>query len=191
IAKATKPNTQYQVVANQLPTDLGQQIQAKNLPGVVLANDRWRFYPGGSLAAQTLGFVAYNGNIQEGRYGLESFYNDTLTRSDDNLYSNFFVQLFGAAKNVLAGNANSGDVITSIEPSVQAELERELVAYNNVWHPQMSGGIIMDPQTGAIIAMASTPTFDLNNFGQQTDPTIFANPMVQNVYEMGSIIKPL
>jgi cell division protein FtsI/penicillin-binding protein 2 len=191
IAKSTKQNTQYQVVAERLPADLGQEIQQKSLAGVVLADDRWRYYPGGSLAAQTLGFVAYNGDTQEGRYGLEAFYNDTLTRTDDNLYSNFFVQLFGAAKSVLAGQTQSGDVITSIEPSVQAQLERELVSYDNVWHPALAGGIIMDPQTGEIIAMASSPTFDLNTFGQQTDPSIFGNLMVQNVYEMGSIIKPL
>lgn len=190
IAKATKQGTQYQILEQHLPAELGQQIQKKNFAGVVLANDRWRYYPGGSLAAQTLGFVAYNGDKQEGRYGLESFYNNTLTRTDDNLYSNFFVQLFGAAKKVLDGQAQSGDVITSIEPSVQAQLERELVSYDQVWHPALAGGIIMDPQTGEIIAMASSPTFDLNNFAQ-SDPTIFGNPMVQNVYEMGSIIKPL
>ena len=191
IAKATKSGTQYQVVAQQLPTDLGQQIQAKSLAGVILANDRWRYYPGGSLAAQTLGFVAYNGDTQEGRYGLESFYDDTLTRTDDNLYSNFFVQLFGAAKSVLSGQSLSGDVITTIEPSVQAQLERELVSYDTVWHPALAGGIIMDPNTGEIIAIASSPTFDLNTFGQESDASVFGNPMVQNVYEMGSIIKPL
>jgi cell division protein FtsI/penicillin-binding protein 2 len=190
IAKATKAGTQYQVIATHLPTETGQAIQAKSLGGVVLANDRWRYYPGDSLAAQTLGFVAYNGDSQEGRYGLESYYNDTLTRTDDNLYSNFFVQLFGAAKNVIAGNAQTGDVITTIEPSVQAQLERELVSYDNVWHPALAGGIVMNPNTGEVLAMASSPTFDLNNFGQ-SDPAIFGNPMVQNVYEIGSIIKPL
>ncbi len=191
MAKAAKQNTQYQVIAEQLPTDVGLSIQKKSFPGVVLANDRWRYYPGGSLAAQTLGFVAYNGDTQEGRYGLESFYNRTLTRTEDNLYSNFFVQLFGSAKKVVAGEALSGDIITTIEPSVQAQLERELVSYDSVWHPALAGGIIMDPQTGNIIAMASSPTFDLNTFSSQNDPSIFGNPMVQNVYEMGSILKPL
>lgn len=190
VAKATKQGTQYQVVGQHLPADLGQQIQKKSLVGVVLANDRWRYYPGGSLAAQTLGFVAYNGDRQEGRYGLESFYDGTLTRTNDNLYSNFFVQLFGAAKAVVAGQVPTGDVITTIEPSVQAQLERELVSYDKVWHPALLGGIIMDPKTGEILAMASSPTFDLNSFSQ-SDPSIFGNPMVQNVYEMGSIIKPL
>jgi len=191
IMKATKQNTEYQVVATHLPDDLGLEIQQKNIPGVVLADDRWRYYPGGSLAAQDIGFVAYNGDTEEGRYGLEAYYNDTLTRTEDDLYDNSFVQLFSAAKNVLGGQPSSGDVITTIEPSVQAELERTLVSYDNVWHPQLAGGIIMDPQNGDIIAMASTPSFDLNNFGSVQDPSVYANPMVQNVYEMGSIIKPL
>ena len=191
IAKATKPGTQYSVVADHLDDSIGQKVEQLQLPGVVLAEDRWRYYPGGSLAAQTIGFVAYNGDTQEGRYGLESYYQDTLNKSSSDLYANFFVQLFGAAKGVISGAPQSGDVITSIEPSVQAELERELVAYDNTWHPASAGGIIMDPQTGAIYAMAVSPTFDLNNFGAQSDPLIFANPLVQNVYEMGSIIKPL
>lgn len=191
IAKATKAGTQYSVIADHLDTSLGEELEQKQLPGVVLAEDRWRYYPGGSLAAQEIGFVAYNGNTQEGRYGLESEYQTTLSKASEDLYANFFVQLFGAAKSVISGAPQTGDVITTIEPSVQAELERELVAYDNTWHPASSGGIIMDPQTGAIYAMAVSPTFDLNNFGAQTDPLIFANPLVQNVYEMGSIIKPL
>jgi len=190
-AKATKQGTQYSVIADHLDTALGQQLEQKQLPGVILAEDRWRYYPGNSLAAQEIGFVAYNGDTQEGRYGLEKQYQSTLNKSSDNIYANFFVQLFGAAKGVISGAPQSGDVITTIEPAVQAELERELVAYDNTWHPASSGGIIMDPQTGAIYAMAVSPTFDLNNFGAQTDPLIFANPLVQNVYEMGSIIKPL
>lgn len=191
MTKAVKPNTQYAVVASHLDSSAGQSIQKAQLPGVVLAEDRWRYYPGGSLAAQTLGFVAYKGDNQVGRYGLESYYQDTLNSQSTNLYANFFVQLFGAAKNIVSGAPQSGDIITTIEPSVQAQLERTLVEYNQTWHPEISGGVIMDPQTGAIYAMAVSPTFDLNNFGAQTDPLIFANPLAQNVYEMGSIIKPI
>jgi cell division protein FtsI/penicillin-binding protein 2 len=191
VAKATKKGTQYALVANHLETAAGQKLEALGLTGIVIAEDRWREYPGGTLAAQTLGFVAYNGDQQEGRYVLESQYDATLTRSDQDLYTNFFVQVFGSVKSALQGNPLSGDVITTIEPSVQAELERTLVEYNSTWHPKLSGGVVMDPKTGEIVAMAVNPTFDLNLSGQQTDPKIFANPMVENVYEMGSIIKPL
>jgi cell division protein FtsI/penicillin-binding protein 2 len=107
------------------------------------------------------------------------------------LYSNFFVQLFGGVKKVIGGDALSGDIITTLEPSVQAELERTLVEYNKSWSSTKTGGIIMDPKTGEIVAMAIAPTFDLNDFAAQTNASVYANPMVQDVYEMGSIIKPL
>lgn len=191
IAKATKQNTQYQVIATHLDTALGKQLQQKNIPGVVLAQDRWRFYPGGSLAAQEIGFVAYNENKVEGRYGLERYWEQMLAKADGNLYGNFFVQLFGGVGDLLKGQPQTGSVVTSIEPAVQAELEQTLVMYDQTWHPALAGGIIMNPQNGEIYAMAVSPTFDLNQSGAQTEPLIYANPMVQNVYEMGSIIKPL
>jgi stage V sporulation protein D (sporulation-specific penicillin-binding protein) len=168
----------------------GNQITAATLNSVASSTDHQRYYPGGSLAAQEIGFVAYNNdNTQKGRYGLEKYYDEVLTR--DQNYSNFFVELFGGVKTALQGGTAQGDIITTIEPSVQAELERTLVDYDATWHPDLSGGIVMDPKTGEIVAMAVSPTFDLNTFNKQTDPLIYADPMVQNVYEMGSIIKPL
>ena len=191
IAKATKSDTQYQLIASHLSSDAGVALEGQSLPGLIIQNDRWRFYPGGSLAAQTIGFVAYNNNSQEGRYGLERQYDATLARQDGDLYTNFFVQIFGGVQSVLSGTPEQGDIITTIEPSVQAELERQLSAYDNAWHPKLSGGIIMNPQNGEIYALAVSPTFDLNDFKSQTDPLIYANPLVQNDYEMGSIVKPL
>ncbi|MBY0293911.1 penicillin-binding protein 2, partial [Patescibacteria group bacterium] len=94
-------------------------------------------------------------------------------------------------KSLLSGEAQEGDLITTIDPNVQSELEQELRAYQEAWRPQLAGGIIMNPQNGEIYAMAISPTFDLNSFNKQDDPLIYANPMVQNVYEMGSIVKPL
>lgn len=191
IAKATKQGTQYQVVASHLDASLGVQLQQKNIQGVILAQDSWRFYPGNALGAQAIGFVAYNGDKLEGRYGLERYWEQTLAKSEGDLYSNFFVQLFGGVHNLLEGQPQTGNIVTTLEPAVQAELERTLVTYGETWHPALSGGIIMNPKTGEIYAMAVSPTFDLNQSGAQTDPLIYANPMVQNVYEMGSIIKPL
>ena len=192
MTKATKPKTQYQLLAQHLGGDSGTALQAKQLPGLIVQNDRWREYPGGSLAAQEIGFVAYNNsNTQAGRYGLERYYNATLERTEDDLYTNFFVELFGSVKSLIGGETQEGDLITTIDPNVQSQLEQELKQYQEAWHPQLAGGIIMNPHNGEIYAMAISPTFDLNSFNKQTDPLIYANPMVQNVYEMGSIVKPL
>ncbi len=191
VAKATKQGSQYQLLAQHLDSSIGVALEKQQLAGLTISQDRWRLYPGDSLAAQELGFVAYNGDGQEGRYGLERQYNETLERNDSDLYANFFVELFGGVQSLIQGDPQQGDVITTIEPSVQAELERQLVAYDQQWHPKLAGGIIMNPQDGEVYAMAVSPTFDLNSFNTQTDPLMYANPMVQNVYEMGSIIKPL
>ena len=192
IARATKEGSLYQMVAERLDAQTAAAIHKLSLLGVILSKNQWRFYPGGSLAAQELGFVAYNnGNVLEGRYGLERYWEQTLARQDSDLYTNFFVQLFGAAQAVFNGTPQTGDLLTTIEPSVQAELERTLTAYANDWHPRLAGGIVMDPKTGEIYAMAINPTFDLNAFGAQKDPFIFKNTMVEDVFEMGSIMKPL
>ena len=192
IARATKEGSLYQMVAERLDAQTAAAIHELSLLGVILSKNQWRFYPGGSLAAQELGFVAYNnGNVLEGRYGLERYWEQTLARQDSDLYTNFFVQLFGAAQAVFNGTPQTGDLLTTIEPSVQAELERTLAAYANDWHPRLAGGIVMDPKTGEIYAMAINPTFDLNAFGAQKDPFIFKNTMVEDVFEMGSIMKPL
>ncbi|KKW35927.1 MAG: Cell division protein FtsI [Candidatus Adlerbacteria bacterium GW2011_GWA1_54_10] len=151
-----------------------------------------RYYPGGWLAAHVLGFVAYNNDsVQKGRYGLERYYEQTLSRPEGGLYANFFVELFGGVSNALRGAPQKGDLITTIEPVVQAELERTLEAYAESWHPALAGGIVMDPNTGEIIAMAALPAFSPNEFNKEKDARVFGNPMVENVYEMGSIMKPL
>lgn len=191
LARATKIGSSYQLVAEHLDASIGKSLKKKQLPGLIIQNDRWRFYPGESLAAQELGFVAYNTDRQVGRYGLERFYDSMLTKTDSGIYKNFFVELFGSVQSTIQGNAQQGDLVTTIEPTVQAELERQLAIYDQTWHPKLSGGIIMDPQTGEIAAMAVYPNFDLNAFNLQSNGLIYANPLVQNVYEMGSIIKPL
>ncbi|MES2006629.1 MAG: penicillin-binding protein 2 [Patescibacteria group bacterium] len=191
LTKLANKNTQYVQVAQHLDDVRGEALLKKDIPGLIVEQDRWRFYPGGNLAAQTLGFVAYRGDTQEGRYGLERYYEQTLVRPTDTLYGNFFVELFGNVQHLLSGEPQTGDLVTTIEPSLEAELERQLAEYAKKWNPKLAGGIIMDPSTGEILAMAVTPTFDLNRFSSQKNPSIFGNPLVEDVYEMGSIIKPL
>ncbi len=190
LSRIDKPGAQWVELARRLSTTTGAELQELDIAGLEVGHDRWRFYPGGSLAAQEIGFVAYNENSLEGRYGLESYYEPLLKRSGADLYSNFFVELFTGARNLLSGTSQ-GDIITTIEPTVQAELERTLANYQSRWQAKATGGIIMDPKTGAIVAMAVTPSFDLNNFSGVENPRAFGNPLVQDVYEMGSIIKPL
>ena len=195
IEQAKKETDPYEEIAKRVPEDKANQIMALHIAGVKIFRGTWRYYPGGPLASQTIGFVGYKdkGNDLVGRYGLESYYNDMLVRHEDNLYVNFFAELFTNLGDTVFDRQSSdqADLVLTIEPTVQGYLEKELQNIEDEWHSDETGGIIMDPKTGAIYAMAGNPSFDLNEFSKVKDGSVFANPSVQNVYEMGSIIKPL
>ncbi len=191
MAKAAKKD-QYEEIAKRIEKEKGVQISALKIPGVSLVRDQWRMYPGGALAAQTVGFVGYNGDVLDGRYGLERFYQETLRRDSDRAYVNFFAEVFADLGKVVDKKEDlEGDLVTTIEPSVQMRLEQVLAGVQKKWSSDLSGGIIMDPKTGEIYAMGALPTFDLNHFQKEKDVRVFSNPLVENVYEMGSIIKPI
>jgi cell division protein FtsI/penicillin-binding protein 2 len=170
------------------------RIEALKFKGVNAYTERWRSYPGGTLASNALGFVGYanDGVTLEGRYGLEKYYNDVLSRSSSGIYVNFFAAIFsGIGDSLFKDGRSEGDIITTIEPSVQAELEARISATQKNWKSDLTGGIVMDPTTGEIYAMAVSSNFDPNDFSKVKDASVFGNPMVDRVYEMGSIIKPL
>ncbi len=192
IARAGRTGDQYEEVAKHLSEKEITGIKNLDDKAIILKKDKKRFYPGGQIAAQVLGFVGSNGTAVTGRYGLERYYQETLARTSSNS-SSFFADLFlkpGAV--ILSDRAREGDIVTTIEPTVQGFLERVLQKdILEKYHAAGVGGIIMDPKTGEIYAMASAPTFDPNNFAKEKKQAVFVNPMVEGVYEMGSIVKPL
>ncbi len=190
--RAKKKTDPYEEVAERLSAVQAETIVALGLPGVNIYRQKWRFYPGAELASKAIGFVSYKDDDLIGRYGLESYYNDVLSRGQNSFYVNFFAEIFANVQSTLFKNkSTTGDVITTIEPTVQSQLESTIASIQKRWSSEAVGGLIMDPKTGEIVAMAHVPTFDLNQYGKESDVSIYANPFSQNVYEMGSIIKPL
>jgi cell division protein FtsI/penicillin-binding protein 2 len=192
-ALAGKKGQVYVEVAHRLSEEAGAALLAKDISGVEVLRERWRYYPGGSLASQTVGIVSYgSGDELAGHTGLEASYEETLSRADDSLYQNFFAQLFSGAGNLLvdAKDVRQGDIITTIEPEVQTRLAEDIAAVNARYHSRDSGGIIMDPRTGAIIAIAAYPTYDGNAI-KDVDPAVLGNQLVEGAHEFGSIMKPL
>lgn len=194
LAKAAKKDDVYEEIARKIDNDTARQISALDLTGVSLSKDSWRFYPAGDTAAHVLGFVGYRGNELVGQYGLERYYDDVLSRGVNDLYVNVFAEIFSNMQFFDRGDGEDdkkGEIATSIEPSVQNELENQLTSVMKKWSSDSAGGIIMDPKTGEIYAMASLPDFDPNSYNTVSDTSVYPNPIVESVYEMGSIFKPL
>lgn len=192
VAKASLEDDPYEEIARSLSEEDKNTIDALDLNGVNLYREYWRFYPGGEMAAQTLGFVAYDEDKQVGRYGLESSYEEVLSRDSGNLYVNFFAEIFSHVDTALSSEkSGEGDIVLTIDPAVQGALENVLGKIKGEWSSERTAGIIMDPKTGAIYAIGENPSFNLNEFGDTSDISIFSNTLVERVYEMGSIVKPL
>ncbi len=191
--KAEKKDDPYEELAVHVPSEIGEKIEALALDGIHVQKQKWRYYPGGSMMSHALGFVGWEGDSLDGRYGIERYYEDVLSRDDSDVYVNFFAEIFSNLGNVLTSEdkRSEGDIILSIEPSVQGYLERKLEEVTKQWNAKGAGGVIINPQNGEIYAIAAYPTYDPNLFGEEKSAHIFANPLVENVFEMGSIIKPL
>ncbi|MBP9669680.1 MAG: hypothetical protein KBE09_05330, partial [Candidatus Pacebacteria bacterium] len=84
-AAAAKKSDPYEEVATRVDDEAGKKIRELELLGVVVSHDRWRFYPAQERAAQTLGFVGFQGHERVGRYGLERYWEDTLKRDPNAL----------------------------------------------------------------------------------------------------------
>jgi len=193
LAAASKKSQVYIEVAHHLTEKEGQSLSDLKISGVQVLRERWRYYPGATLAAQSIGIVSYGSeDVLAGRTGLEQVYGDILSRSGDSLYKNFFAQLFSNVGNLLVSpkDAREGDIITTIEPEVQTRLENDVKKVNDKYSSKESGGIIMDPSTGEILAIVSYPSYDGNDL-KSVDPLLLGNPLIEHVHEFGSIMKPI
>ena len=193
IRKAERTDDPYEEIVHHVDQKTADSIKGLGIKGIQLSKESWRSYPANEVAAHVLGLTGQNSESAiEGRYGLERTYEDILVRTSRGSNASAFAELFSGIRESVFGNtALEGSIVTTIEPTVEKYIEKTLQTTADVWKPDEIGAIVIDPNTGEIVAMASLPTYDPNDVSKVKNPALFSNPLVEHVYEMGSIIKPL
>ena len=149
-----------------------------------------RYYPQGSLAAHLLGFV--NGEPRA-YYGIEERYDGYLRSMSSSFFHSypenqaFYQQLPEGWRETLPSHVGQ-DLVLTIDRRVQYITERVLSEAIGQYQAESGTIIVMDPRTGAILAMASLPAYDPNQYGA-TNTQVLADPAISKQYEPGSVFK--
>ncbi len=190
----------YVILARGLDTTQSAAIRAALAAGTLsqvrLEPEPVRVYPldGGapdtSLAAHVLGFVNRGGS---GQYGIEGRWQETLAGTPRVVLAERDASgqpNVETATTEVAGS-NGADLTLTIDASLQLALEREVYAAWVADRAKSVSGVVMDPRTGEILAEATYPSYDANNYGAvaSTDPGRFVDPVISSVYEPGSVFK--
>ena len=170
-----------------LDYDIAEKIDALGYDGVYLLKESKRYYPYGTVLSHVLGYVGID---NQGLSGIELYYDEYLTGAD------------GAIKYFSDGKGNkleltevyeaptSGITLElTIDIDLQLAIENELDNAVSKYNPEQAMILAMDPDTGEILAMASRPTFDSNNYQDYTTEIINRNLPIWMTYEPGSTFK--
>lgn len=164
-------------------------IKENNLPGLHFLEESKRYYTKGTMAAQVLGFV---GTDDVGLSGIELAMDSIIkTRSKE------MQETTDAVGNPIGESSmedmrpqNMPTVYLTIDSKIQFVLEDALDRAMKETKSRAAAAILMDPHTGAVLGMASRPTFDPNDFGEYPVST-WTNRAISIIYEPGSVFKPI
>ena len=171
----------------QLSFEIADEINKLNYDGVYLLKESKRYYPYGNLLSHVLGYVGID---NQGLSGLELEYDDILTGSSGAIkyYSDALGNKLEIAEEYVEPT-NGNNLTLTIDLDLQIAVERELDNAQAKYDPEHILAVAMDPNTGEILAMASRPNYDPNNYQTYTQEVLARNLPIWMMYEPGSTMK--
>lgn len=162
LRKLNRQDSLYQLLKKQLSQEEVQQLREKNLAGVYLKDEVWRYYPQENFASPVIGFLGGEG---VGQYGIEGYYNDVLEKGQD--------------------------IVLTLDYNIQFQAERLLEASHKTLNFEEGQILVIEPKTGKIKTLAHFPNFNPNRYWEVKDMDIFQNALVQKIFEPGSVFKTI
>jgi cell division protein FtsI/penicillin-binding protein 2 len=189
--KLTREGARYVVLAKKVSKETKDKLLAYKYPGIGAQAQDYRTYPQGTMAAQLLGFVNSEG---VGTYGIEQAMNKQLAGTPGELKAITDVHgvpLAANTDNTSKEAVPGSDVTLTIDMAMQRIIEDAVKNGKKAYNAQSVSALILDPNNGAVKAMANFPSFDPANYNKVKDPSVFTNAAVSHPIEIGSTMKTL
>ena len=171
----------------RLPYEVADEIASYNYKGVYLVKESKRYYPYGSLLANSIGYVGID---NQGLSGLEYQYDDMLKGSSGAI--KYFSDAKGNKLNlsdVYIEPVNGMNIELTIDINIQKSIERELDNIADMFNADMALAIVMNPKTGEILGMGNRPSYDPNEYQKYSLKSLSQNLPIFSSYEPGSTFK--
>lgn len=186
--KITDKGSWFKYIARKVDFEKSAAVRELDLPGIHVAEESQRFYPNDFLAAHVLGFAGID---NQGLEGIEVIYDEELRGQRGSILIEFDAggRELPHAMHEYIPPVDGNSLVLTIDETIQFIAERELdLLMNSPTNPKSATIVVMDPQTGEILALASRPTYNPNNYGEYPQD-YWRNIAVSNSYEPGSTFK--
>ena len=190
----SKKDDPYEPIAKKVSEENVNKIKAAQLKGISYASQEFRYYPEANTIAHITGFVGMERDGQAiGRYGLEGAWEKELAgRSGFMLGKKSALGgLITLAGRTFKPSENGADLVLTIDRALQNKacvtLKNGYISYK----AKSAALVMLDPNTGAILAMCSQPDFDPNEYSKVSDINVYNNTAIFTAYEPGSVFKPI
>ncbi|MDO8583966.1 MAG: penicillin-binding protein 2 [bacterium] len=182
----------YAVLAKDVSLETVDQIRSKRFLGIGISKGTARLYPEPGIGGQVIGFIsAEDQTVRQGRYGLEGAMQETLAGKGGMLVA----EKDAAGRRLTIGDLqlqqaeDGSDLVLTLDRAIQYQACERIKEAVDQFQARSGSVTIMDPNTGAILAMCSAPNFDPSQYGKTKELSTFNNPSTFDQFEPGSIFK--
>jgi len=178
---------EFLYLVRHMPPDQAARVKALGIPGVYLLREYRRYYPAGEVAGHVVGFTTVD---DQGQEGLELGF-DQLLQGEDGAKRVIQDMLGRYVENIESIRAPrpGGDLVTSIDLRIQYLAYRELKSAMQEYSARAGSVIVIDVDTGEVLAMVNQPSYNPND-REQLKPELYRNRAATDIFEPGSSVKP-
>ncbi len=190
LAKADDP---YEPIKHKLTDEQMEVIKLWAIKGLAFKNEIWRFYPEEGMGGHILGFWGFDSDNRIGKYGLEGYFDKELTGQFGEIQGekDGLGNIIAIGSSSLKEKVDGFSLVLTIDRAIQYKACGALSRAVEYFKAESGSVIVMNPKTGAILAMCGAPDFNPDEYNKVEDVEVYNNPAIFKAYEPGSIFKAI